>query len=109
MRFSSPTESGLPTEWTGALDRIQRVLADTLRALDDRIAAFDAEATTDAGPRLELPVQLITPSPDPSLPSEQQTAEIEQTLAAAQAGLEQWLTEAGQVAQKLADHAARAV
>src|SRR6516165_420481 len=100
MRLPSSSERVLPNEWTGVLDHIQRVLADALQAADARAAALDAQAADVSSEPPEKFQHLLTPAPDCPLPSEQQAAEIEQALAAAQQALDQWLTEAGQVAQK---------
>jgi hypothetical protein len=109
MRLSLLTEQVLPTEWTNALERIQRVLADALQSAEAQTAALDAQTAQQLPETPDFSVKLHTIDSDSPLTLEKELAQTEQALAAAQEALNQWLAKAEQVAQKLAEQAVRAV
>jgi hypothetical protein len=112
MPLSSSTEPALPAAWTQVLEQIQQVLAEALRAAEERARALDAPGSEEeAGNHRDLnAVVEALASPAESAPLSQETiAEAEQALAVAQAALDRWLAAAAQVGQRLAEQAARAV
>ena len=108
MPLSSSNEPVLPTAWTEVLRSIQRVLADALEAADARAAALEV-VPAEQPPALSEGPDLLAPTTDAGLPCEQQVAETEQALVSSQEALDRWLATAGQVAQRLAEQASRAV
>ena len=111
MPLSSSSEPALPAVWTQVLDQIQQALTEALRATEERASALDAQAPEDTGKQRDLSavIEALTSPAERTSVSQEAMAEAEQALAAAQAALERWLAAAGQVGQRLAEQAARAV
>jgi hypothetical protein len=111
MPLASPSEPALPAAWTDVLDRIQLMLADALRAAEARERALEAEAPRSAAQPLEPSDECIAlVERAGAVPGcDELAAATERDLDAAQAALDRWLASAGQVAQRLAELATRAV
>jgi len=108
MALTSSNEPVLPTAWSEVLKSIQRVLADALQAADARAAALDSLPADQPVAPNNAP-DFLAPLIDGALPCEQQMADTEQALASAKEELDRWLAKAAQVAQRLAEQAARKV
>jgi hypothetical protein len=111
MPLTSPSEPTLPAAWTQVLEQIQQVLAETSRAVEERAHALDAPDSEEHGKPRDLDAVLYAvASAAESKPMREETlAEAEQSLARAQAALDCWLATAGQLGQRLAEQATRAV
>jgi hypothetical protein len=110
MPFSSSAEPALPAAWTDVLDRIQHVLADVLHAAEERARALEEWPLENASTlRGVSEGGLHGNASDPGENSKKLAEETEQVLAAAQEALDLWLATAGQVRQRLAELATRAI
>src|SRR5262249_13365977 len=112
MPLSSSAEPALPAAWNDVLDQIQRALAETLRATEQRPQALEStpiDETSRARSVSEGLSESLADASGSADESEKRTAETERTLAGAQEALDRWLAMAAQVGQRLADLAARAV
>jgi len=116
MQLSSFSEPALPAAWTDMLGQIQRALAQSLKTLEERAGDPESPETSEAveaaavwqhiDNRLQSCAADMTARLDQI---DQDAAALQPALASAQEALERWLQTSGQVGQRVAELASRAV